>query len=115
MQFLHPTLQEGVSGSPFEQMIPVVRVRAPRLQTAILLFEDFYRQAPYRDLLRMVPYFLTPVAVIAGFMAAWRYGADAGWADEFFVATGLLSHWQVWLGIAVGIQWLAVQLTRRTR
>jgi hypothetical protein len=91
--------------------MPVVRVRAKRLQTAVLRFdEDLQRQIPYREMVRLLPFFLTPTALIAGIMAAWRYGADAGWTDEFAVSGGLLSHWQVWLGIAVGIQWAAVRL-----
>ena len=40
---------------------------------------------------------LTPMAVAAGTLAAWRFGVDAGWTRTFFIADGFLSHWQVWL------------------
>ena len=47
---------------------------------------------------------LTPVAVVAGALAAWRLGVDAGWTNTFFVAAGFLSHWQVWCALAIGAQ-----------
>jgi hypothetical protein len=93
------------------------RVKSSRVHTAVLRLDDLQRQAvidsPYRDVLEMLALLLTPVALIAAILAIWRYGADAGWADSFIVSDGLLSHWQVWLGIAVGIQWFAIQLTRQ--
>jgi len=45
-------------------------------------------------------------------MACWRFGVDAGWTDSFAVTDGLFSHWQVWLALAIGIQWSAVRLER---
>ena len=92
-------------------MPAIRRVRSPRINTAVLRLEDL--QKPYRDLIQMAPVLLSPVSLIAAIMAVWRFGADAGWTDSFAVTNGLLSHWQVWLGIAVGIQWSAIQLTRR--
>jgi hypothetical protein len=68
---------------------------------------------PYRDMVQIVPILLSPVALITAIMAFWRFGADAGWTDSFIVSDGLLSHWQVWLGLAIGIQWAAIQLNRR--
>src|ERR1700682_669516 len=53
---------------------------------------------------------LTPVAVIAGGLGAWRFGADAGWTNTFFIADGLLSHWQVWCAFAFGLQACAYTL-----
>ena len=94
-----------------------IPVRTPRLNTAVVRLEDLQRQAaavlPYRDVLQIMPILLSPVALIAAIMAFWRYGADAGWTDSFIVSDGLLSHWQVWLGIAAGVQWSALRLTRR--
>ena len=68
------------------------------------------RVLPYQDLIRMTPMLLSPVAVLAALMAAWRYGVDAGWTDSFAVTDGLFSHWQVWLGLAVAIQWASHRL-----
>ena len=70
-------------------------------------------EKPYRELVQMAPLLLSPVSLIAAIMAVWRFGSDAGWTDSFFVADGLWSHWQVWLGLAVAIQWSAIRLTRR--
>ena len=47
---------------------------------------------------------LTPVAAVAGALAAWRFGVDAGWTGTFFIAHGLLSHWQVWCAFAISIE-----------
>ncbi len=63
----------------------------------------------------MIPMLLSPVALIAAVMAFWRFGADAGWTDTFVVSNGFLSHWQVWLGIAAGIQWISSRLDQRVK
>jgi hypothetical protein len=55
---------------------------------------------------------LTPIAAGAGALAAWRFGADAGWTNTFFVAHGFLSHWQVWCGLAISMQVCARSLGR---
>jgi hypothetical protein len=55
---------------------------------------------------------LTPVAAVAGALAAWRFGADAGWTNTFFVAGGFLSHWQVWCALAISMQACAWSLGR---
>lgn len=57
-------------------------------------------------------YLLTPVALIGYVLAAWRFGADMGWTEEFFISRGLLSHWQVWLALSVGMQLSAGYLDR---
>jgi len=45
---------------------------------------------------------LTPVAVLAGALGLWRFGADMGWTSHFFIADGLLSRYQFWLAAAIG-------------
>jgi hypothetical protein len=40
---------------------------------------------------------LTPCALVAFTLAFWSIAADMRWSTTFFVATGLFSHWQVWL------------------
>jgi hypothetical protein len=47
---------------------------------------------------------LTPVAAVAGALAAWRFGVDAGWTGAFFISHGLLSHWQVWVAFAISVE-----------
>ena len=55
---------------------------------------------------------LTPIAVLAGVLGAWRFGADLGWTSKFLVADGLLSRYQVWFAIAIGAQTSASILNR---
>ena len=57
-------------------------------------------------------FLLTPLAAIAGALSIWRLGTDPGWTNGFFIAQGFLSHWQVWLAAAIGIQVLAFGLNR---
>lgn len=57
-------------------------------------------------------FLLTPLAAIAGALGIWRLGTDPGWTNGFFIAQGFLSHWQVWLAAAIGIQVLAFGLNR---
>ena len=68
----------------------------------------------------MLAALLTPVAVLAWALGAWRFGADPGWTTQFFIANGLLSHWQVWFAVAIGMhvsarslnRWLQIQNSR---
>src|SRR3989304_3655586 len=55
---------------------------------------------------------LTPAAVMAFALAAWRLSTDLGWARQFAFSDGLLSHWQVWLGVAALLEMCAWALNR---
>jgi hypothetical protein len=59
----------------------------------------------------LVGLLLTPVAVAAGALAAWRFGVDVGLTRTFFIPTGLLSHWQVWGAFALTAQACASSLS----
>src|SRR5579863_4152098 len=58
---------------------------------------------------------LQPAAVMAGVLAFWRFGADLQWTSEFAISSGFLSHWQVWLALFAGLEFLAVALNRTKR
>lgn len=60
----------------------------------------------------MSAFVLTPVALLAGVLGAWRLGADRGWTTDFFIANGLLSRYQLWFAVAVGAQTSALILNR---
>ena len=60
----------------------------------------------------MLAALLTPVAVLAAVLGAWRLGADPGWTTQFFIAQGLFSHWQAWFGVAVAVQMSSRSLNR---
>jgi hypothetical protein len=55
---------------------------------------------------------LTLVAVSCGSLGLWRVSVDPGWTGNFAIRNGLLSHWQVWISAAVGIQYTSWWLVR---
>jgi hypothetical protein len=58
---------------------------------------------------------LTLVAIGCVSLGLWRIGSDLGWAGDFMVQDGFLSHWQVWAGAAAGVQYASLRLTRYAR
>jgi hypothetical protein len=58
---------------------------------------------------------LTLVSLICASLGMWRIGADLGWAGDFVFGAGFLSHWQVWIGAAIAIQYAGWRLTRHAR
>src|SRR5579864_9286613 len=52
---------------------------------------------------RVLVVLLAPLAVLAGALGCWRFGADPGWTNRFFISNGLLSHWQAWFAVAIGV------------
>ena len=60
----------------------------------------------------MLAVLLTPAAVLAGALGFWRLGADPGWTNQFFIADGLLSHWQAWFAVAIGAHTSSRRLNR---
>ena len=57
---------------------------------------------------------LMPAALMAYLLGAWRLASDIGMAGEF-VITGLFSHWQVWIAIAVTLHVASSSLNRYGR
>jgi hypothetical protein len=55
---------------------------------------------------------LTPTAVMACVLALWRLTADFKATSEFPIASGLLSHWQVWLAGGAILQLCVIVLNR---
>lgn len=62
------------------------------------------RPKPNRRLALAAAALLTPAALMASVLAAWRIAADLNFASRFAIPNGLFSHWQVWLGAAVALQ-----------
>ncbi len=52
---------------------------------------------------------MTPSALVAFTMAFWIIASDLRWTSDFFLTTGLFSHWQVWLCTA-GVLLLCARL-----
>lgn len=55
---------------------------------------------------------LTLFAFVFAALGLWRLGTDLDWAGDFVVRRGFLSHWQVWIGAAVGVQHVSWRLSR---
>jgi hypothetical protein len=55
---------------------------------------------------------LTPAAFTASVLALWCIAASLNWTNTFAFPTGILSHWQVWLAAAAGMQLCARLLNR---
>jgi len=55
---------------------------------------------------------LTLISISCGSLGMWRIGSDLAWAGDFVFPAGLLSHWQVWIGAATAVQYVAWRLTR---
>lgn len=53
-----------------------------------------------------------PAYVAAYVLALWGIAASVGFTGPFGIETGLLSHWQVWLGIALAVTAVAAWLNR---
>lgn len=60
----------------------------------------------------MLGFLLSPVAVLAGALGAWRLGAEQGWTSQFLIADGLLSRHQLWFAVAIGLQTSASIINR---
>ena len=58
---------------------------------------------------------MMPISVAAWALAAWRVLADLKLAGGFAISTGLFSHWQVWVALALAVQFGAFLLHRASR
>jgi hypothetical protein len=55
---------------------------------------------------------LTLASISCASLGMWRVATDLNWAGDFVFQEGFLSHWQVWIGVATGVQYAAWRLTR---
>jgi len=53
------------------------------------------------ELLQFAGVFMKPLTLTLSVLAIWRLGADLGWTGDFFVGSGIFSHFQVWVALAV--------------
>jgi hypothetical protein len=61
---------------------------------------------------RLASSLLTLVALGGASLGFWRVSTDLGWAGDFVVSSGIMSHWQIWIGAAAAIQYAAWRLLR---
>jgi len=62
-----------------------------------------------------VSFLLRNLALAAGVLGLWRLGSDLGWTQDFFIAAGLWSHWQIWFALAAVLNAGAGFLVRLVR
>ncbi len=65
-------------------------------------------------LISVIAFALTPIALMAGLLSAWRLSADLGFAGGFFVTGGLFSRYQLWLALSICAQSFSFMLNRAT-
>lgn len=70
------------------------------------------KRAKNRRLAQGVAVLLKPAALAASVLGCWRIAADFNWTGGFAIATGVFSHWQVWLGGAAVLQLCSYALNR---
>ncbi len=58
---------------------------------------------------------LGPAVFLIYAMAAWNLCTSLGWQGNFLFATGPLSNWLVWLGLAILLNFASSILKRRTQ
>ncbi|HYL75337.1 MAG TPA: hypothetical protein VEU96_14085 [Bryobacteraceae bacterium] len=56
---------------------------------------------------------VTPAALIALSLGLWRLTTDLEWTEWFPVSSGLLSHWQAWIALAIALKFGASALLTR--
>jgi hypothetical protein len=61
----------------------------------------------------LIPALSTLIAISLAAMGLWRIGTDLDWAGDFVFQNGLLSHWQVWIAAAAGVQYANRRLAGR--
>jgi hypothetical protein len=54
---------------------------------------------------------LVPLALMAYVLGVWRLASDMGFAGAFGI-TGVFSHWQIWIGVAVALTIASISLNR---
>ena len=58
---------------------------------------------------------VTPATLLAFVLGFWRMSSDLGFTSAFPITTGLFSHWQVWMVIALAAQFFTSTLNRYGR
>lgn len=74
-----------------------------------------WRRSVSHDLTTGLDLSLRAAAALSAVLGLWRLGADMGWTSEFFIPAGLLSHWQVWFAVAIGMKAASTGLNRRVQ
>lgn len=63
----------------------------------------------------VLSFLLRSGALAALTLGVWRLGVDLGWTQDFIVASGVWSHWQAWIALAIGLNAGATHMSRPRR
>lgn len=89
---------------------------APRLDATLHLGDavraDSGSEPVSHQAVTLLGFLMKPAALSAYALGFWRLGDDIGWTGDFFIGSGLLSHWQVWVGIGAAIHAASSALTK---
>jgi hypothetical protein len=55
---------------------------------------------------------MTPIALAGWTLGGWSVAASMNWSGDFPISEGLFSHWQVWVALAIAVQFVAFLLQR---
>jgi len=71
------------------------------------------REAFENQLANLLIILFTPASVLALVFGLWRVSADLGWTEDFIIASGFFSHWQVWMALALALKFAGSTLQAR--
>jgi hypothetical protein len=60
-------------------------------------------EAAYQEASGLAAFLLQPLSVLAMTLGLWRLTSDLDWTSSFPIASGLFSHWIVWIALAIGL------------
>lgn len=83
-----------------------------KVQMPLLKFGK-HAKAENRKLAQTVSHYLTPASIASSIVALWCLATDLKFTGRFGLPAGILSRWQVWMGMAIVFQVLASRLNRR--
>jgi hypothetical protein len=70
------------------------------------------KRARNRHLAQGIAVLLKPAALMALALGIWGLAADLKLTSSFAIASGWLSHWAVWIGMAVLLEFCSFALNR---
>jgi hypothetical protein len=83
---------------------------AAKLQLFLQQSLQSAREAFENQLANLLIILFTPASMLALVFGLWRVSADLGWTEDFIIATGFFSHWQVWIALAIALKFAGSSL-----
>jgi hypothetical protein len=116
-QIMATVVLAGLEQTVAEQLCPVLAVGSHQIgqQTRNVVRRELLLQVLCLRGAMLSASLLTLVAISCASLGLWRVGTDLDWAGDFVFQNGFLSHWQVWIGVGVGVQYASWRLSRYAR